>query len=111
MKSIGYARSASTTGSLESQVEALRAAGCDMIFSETVSGVAEELPELNKAIATLAEGDELVIVDLVRIGRDMASSIDRLLAIQARGATLRSLAEALSADTESLDPRKAAIEL
>jgi DNA invertase Pin-like site-specific DNA recombinase len=95
MKSIGYARSANSTGNLDSQVEALRAAGCDPIFAETASGMADALPELEKALDHLGKDDELVINDLARLGRDAMAVLAILKAIEERGAKVRSLANDL----------------
>jgi DNA invertase Pin-like site-specific DNA recombinase len=59
---VGYARNSNTdqTACLEAQERALRTAGAEKVFSEQVSSVAERA-ELNACLASLREGDALVV--------------------------------------------------
>ena len=78
---VGYART-STTGQiagLEAQERELRAAGCDKIFREQVSSVAER-QQLEAALDYVREGDRFVCTKLDRLAR----SVGDLLAIVAR---------------------------
>ena len=54
---------------LDAQLEQLGAAGCDPVFRETMSGSRNDRPELKKALATLSEGDVLVMTRLDRLAR------------------------------------------
>lgn len=69
---IGYARVSSTGQNLETQLEKLKAAGCEKILHEKESGKsAENRAELQKAIEFVREGDVLVITKLDRLARSM----------------------------------------
>ena len=69
-KKIGYARSSSSTSKfgLEAQVAALVEDGCDQIFQEVISTKVKdsERPQLQAALETLQEGDELIFCKLDR---------------------------------------------
>ena len=59
---IGYARVSTEDQNLALQLDALRAAGCELIFrDEGVSGSETDRVELNKALQALAAGDVLVV--------------------------------------------------
>jgi DNA invertase Pin-like site-specific DNA recombinase len=67
---VGYARVSSVGQSLEVQLEALEAAGCEKVFSEKRSGTSREGREaLNDALAFVREGDALVVTRLDRLAR------------------------------------------
>jgi DNA invertase Pin-like site-specific DNA recombinase len=67
---IGYARVSSDTQDYSAQVEALKAAGCDRIYSEKASGKSTDgRPELAKAIKALRPGDVFVVTKLDRVAR------------------------------------------
>jgi DNA invertase Pin-like site-specific DNA recombinase len=58
MASIGYARVSSTDQDFEAQVERLKAAGCDRVYSEKASGKSRNgRHALDKAIRALLPGD------------------------------------------------------
>ena len=78
---IGYARVSTTDQSVDAQVSALEAAGCDRIFTETASGARSDRPVLADAIDYLRSGDCLVAYKLDRVARslpDLISTMDRL---------------------------------
>jgi DNA invertase Pin-like site-specific DNA recombinase len=58
---IGYARVSTKEQNLNLQIEALEKSGCEIIFRETISGATKVRPELNKMIAQLRKGDELLV--------------------------------------------------
>lgn len=72
---VGYARVSTEDQSLDIQLEALKKAGCEEIFSEKVSGLSDDRPELQRALQFVRKGDELIIT---RVDR-MARSVDGLL--------------------------------
>ena len=82
----GYARvsskgQAKEGHSLESQAEALRAAGAEIIYSDVYTGTTTERPELDKLLKELQQGDTIVVTKLDRIARSVQqgiSLIDRL---------------------------------
>ena len=67
---IGYARISTQDQTLALQQDALAAAGCGKVFSDTVSGAAAERPGLTQALAYVRAGDTLVVWRLDRLGRE-----------------------------------------
>lgn len=82
MTKVGYARVSSVGQSLEVQIDNLRNAGCEKIFSEKQSGTsATNRMALQEALEWLREGDTLVVTRLDRLarsGKDLHSIIDQL---------------------------------
>ncbi|MCK0149534.1 recombinase family protein [Marivita sp. S6314] len=93
MTSIGYARISTSGQTLDAQLEQLGAAGCDPVFKETMSGVRSDRPELRKALATLSEGDVLVITRLDRLARSTRDLLDIVHEIETKGAKLKALTD------------------
>ena len=76
MQKIGYARVSTKDQVLDSQIDALKAYGCDRIFSEKISGRKINRTELDKCLDYLREGDTLVITKLDRLGRTTKQLIE-----------------------------------
>ena len=53
------------------QVEALKAAGCERVFSDKLSGKSRARPELEKLLRRLEPGDIVVVTKLDRIARSV----------------------------------------
>lgn len=97
---IGYARTSTLEqdAGLKAQERDLKAAGCDRVFAEQVSSVAER-DQLEAAIDYLRDGDSLVVTKLDRLARSMRDLIAIKDRIEARGAGLRILAMNLDTTT------------
>jgi len=68
----GYARVSSTDQDVSTQREALKAAGCEIIREEKVSGTSREgREELKTLLEFLREGDTLVVVRVDRLARSL----------------------------------------
>jgi DNA invertase Pin-like site-specific DNA recombinase len=66
----GYARVSSNTQDHAAQVEALKAAGCERIFSEKASGKSTKgRPEFAKLMKAVNYGDVVAVVKLDRLAR------------------------------------------
>ena len=70
-KQIGYARVRTTHQATDRQVATLKDAGCEVVYNEVISTRTSEgdRPQLQACLASLNEGDELVITTLSRLGR------------------------------------------
>jgi len=74
---IGYARVSTDAQNDDSQVDELKAYGCDKIFTDHgVSGKHASRPELDKALAYLRPGDVFVITRLSRAMRSLHQLLD-----------------------------------
>lgn len=90
MATYGYARVSTTEQDLTIQREALKAAGCEIIREEKISGTSRQgREELETLLQFLREGDALVVTRLDRLARSMddLSSIAREM--QEKGVTLK----------------------
>ena len=68
---IGYARVSTKDQSLQSQIDALKQAACEKVYSEIVSGAKTQRPVLDALLSHLRQGDVLVIYKLDRFGRSL----------------------------------------
>lgn len=96
---IGYARVSTPDQCLDLQYDALRAAGCDVIFEDRVSGKTRKRPGLINMFQTLSCGDTLVVWRLDRIGRNFRHLVDIADELRQREINLISLSEGI--DTSS----------
>src|SRR5690625_4624216 len=90
---LGYARVSTGDQDTRLQHDALQAAGCYRIFTDTASGSLQSRPELDKLLDQLRPGDTLVVWRLDRLGRSIRHLIDQLSELQDRGIEFRSLQE------------------
>jgi DNA invertase Pin-like site-specific DNA recombinase len=93
MTMYGYARVSTDGQSLESQVAALMAAGCEKTYSEKQSGAKTDRKALAKALAALCAGDVLVVTRLDRLARSTRDLLNVLATVSERGAGFRSLGD------------------
>jgi DNA invertase Pin-like site-specific DNA recombinase len=96
---IGYARVSTEDQTLDLQRDALTAAGCGQIFTDTRSGARSDRPGLAQALAYVRPADTLVVWRLDRLGRSLPHLIETITALEGRGIGFRSLTEAI--DTTS----------
>lgn len=96
---IGYARVSTIDQNPQSQTDALKAAGCDRIITEKVSGASSTRPQLDKLLASLSQGDVLVVMRLDRLGRSLPHLIEVVRTLEGQGAGLLSLSEAIDTTT------------
>ena len=87
---VGYGRVSTDGQTLDAQNAALRAAGCEKVFAEKVSGAKTDRAQLAKAIAALAAGDTLVVCKLDRLARSTRDLLNTLAEIAQLGATFKS---------------------
>lgn len=75
---VGYARVSSTGQDHKTQVDRLKEFGCEKVFSEKLSGLDRDRPELQKALEFVREGDVLIITKLDRLARS-ASHLHQII--------------------------------
>jgi DNA invertase Pin-like site-specific DNA recombinase len=96
---IGYARVSTQEQTLALQQDALDKAGCETIFTDTVSGTKAERKGLTEALSHLRGGDTLVVWRLDRLGRSLRHLIDTITALDERGVGFKSLTENIDTTT------------
>lgn len=90
---LGYARVSTKDQNLNSQHDALKAAGAERIFADTISGTARSRPELDRMLKELRAGDVVVVTKYDRLARSLKDLLEIVDLIQNRGAGFRSLGE------------------
>ena len=85
-KIIGYSRKSTTSQTNAPDVDALKQAGCEIVFEENVSTrkAEKDRPELMNCFASLRKGDVLKLISLSRLGRTQREVINRLHELQAQ---------------------------
>jgi DNA invertase Pin-like site-specific DNA recombinase len=96
---IGYARVSTVDQTLALQQDTLTNAGCEKIFTDTVSGSLAERPGLAEAINFARSGDTLIVWRLDRLGRNLRHLIDTVNTFKERGVQFRSLQEQIDTAT------------
>lgn len=96
---IGYARVSTTEQDLALQMDALKSAGCDKIFDDTVSGATTQRPGLTEALSHVRKGDTLVVWRLDRLGRSLKHLIETVAQLEEKGIGFRSLQESIDTTT------------
>ena len=104
MSILGYARVSTQDQHLTGQLEALKAAGAETVFKEKISGVRADRPQLAKLMASLKQGDVVLVTKLDRLGRSTRELLDLIERIGKAGAAFRSLVDPLW-DTSSSQGR------
>ena len=96
---VGYARVSTFEQILDLQRDALHAAGCKKIFTDTASGGRSDRPGLQQALDYLREGDVLVVWRLDRLGRSLKYLIEIITTLNERGVGFKSLTEQIDTTT------------
>ncbi len=73
---IGYARVSTQDQNPELQLDALKEAGCEKVFTEKASGAQRDRPELLAALDYMRSGDTLVVWKLDRLARSLKQLIE-----------------------------------
>lgn len=92
MSLIGYARVSTINQSTDTQVERLKAAGCEIVRQEKASGKSREgRTELETILDFVRPGDTLIVVKLDRLGRSTRDVLNLVHELDQKGASLRIL--------------------
>ena len=98
---LGYARVSTGDQDLALQLDALHAAGCERVFSDTASGALGERPELARVLDHLRAGDTLVVWRLDRLGRSLRHLVDVVGNLAERQVGFHSLHDAIDTTSSS----------
>lgn len=96
---IGYARVSTHSQKEDSQIDELKAAGCEKVFVDKASGKLAKRPQLDACLEYLREGDTLVITRLSRAMRSLKHMIELSHELRERGIGLVVLKQAIDTTT------------
>ena len=81
---LGYARVSTSEQSGAGQVDALRAAGVEHVWTDVGSGMRADRPQLTELLATVEKGDTVVVCRLDRLGRSLSNLLNLVEDLTAR---------------------------
>jgi len=96
---VGYARVSTDDQKLDLQIDALKEAGCEKIFTDKISGAKSDRPGLKQAMDFVRAGDTLVVWKLDRLGRSLKHLIETVNTLNDRGVGFKSLQEGMDTST------------
>jgi len=89
----GYARVSTAAQDETGQVRQLKAAGCEKVFREKITGTTADRPQLRALMKKLAPGDVVITPAVDRLSRDTTDLLVIARDMQRTGAGIRLLAE------------------
>lgn len=98
VRKVGYARVSTSAQDTALQLDALKAAGVEIVFFESASGAGPR-PELRRAISSLRVGDVLTVWKLDRVARGLIDLLNIMSSVKAAGACVKSLTEPIDTTT------------
>lgn len=96
---IGYARISTTDQTTNLQEDALKGAGCERVFADTISGSTTQRPGLDLALNAVRSGDTLVVWKLDRLGRSLRHLVELAGHLREGQVELKSLTEGIDTST------------
>ena len=91
MAIIGYARVSTNGQDYNGQIGELKAAGCERIYREKVSGANSDRVQLGKLLNAIRSGDVLIVTRLDRLARSTLDLLSILQRVSEAGAKFKSL--------------------
>jgi DNA invertase Pin-like site-specific DNA recombinase len=96
---VGYARVSSIGQNLDSQIDALKAAGCKKIFTDKMTGSRMDRPGWDQLMEYVRPGDVLVVAELSRMTRSLMHLLETAQALGHKQVNLVSLRENIDTNT------------
>ncbi|WP_395173513.1 recombinase family protein [Roseibium alexandrii] len=97
---IGYVRVSDKEQTEDLQIDALKQAGCDVIYGDHgVSGAVRERKGLEELLASLTEGDTLCVWKLDRLGRSTIHLLQMLDDLRKRGVDFQAITQGIDTTT------------
>jgi DNA invertase Pin-like site-specific DNA recombinase len=95
----GYARVSTIHQNLDLQIQGLKNAKCEEIFSEKLSGSIKERPELKILLSKLRANDTLIVWRLDRLGRNLKQIIDLVISLTEKKVVIKGLNDGIDTST------------
>ena len=90
---VGYARVSTAEQNIQTQIDLLKADGCDRIYTDVASGVREDRAGLREMLSYLREGDVVCVYKTDRIFRSLKNMIDLVELFNQKKVLFKSLTE------------------
>lgn len=98
---VGYARVSTSEQNLDLQVQSLKSAGCERVFTDIVSGAKAERLGLKEMNEYVREGDTVVVWKLDRLGRSLSHLVEQINEYEEKKVCFQSLTENIDTTTPS----------
>lgn len=95
----GYARVSTSDQNLDLQTDALKAAGCEEVFTEKLSSTKKDKPELTSLVSKLRKGDCVVVWKLDRIARSVQQLTGFIAELQSKEVNFQSIQDNIDTTT------------
>jgi DNA invertase Pin-like site-specific DNA recombinase len=99
MTIVGYTRVSTQDQNLNSQIDALKAAGAEHTYSDKLTGKNADRPGLTDCLKFLRSGDTLLVYSTDRLGRSMTDVVTIVTELGERGVEFKSLTEPFDTTT------------
>lgn len=96
---VGYARVSTRDQNPALQIDALKAAGCERVFTEKASGAQRDRPELKAALDYIRAGDTLVVWKLDRLARTVRQLVETAQDLERREIGLKVITQQIDTTT------------
>ena len=98
---IGYARISTIDQNLDLQLDALKQAGCEEVFTDKITGTKFDRPQLNELKKILRSGDIVIVWKMDRMGRGLRDMIILMKEFEDKKIGFKSLTEGIDTTTNS----------
>ena len=98
---IGYARVSKFDQNLDLQTDALKKIGISKIFTDKVSGIKSDKPQLDELLKFIRKGDVLTVWRLDRVGRTTVGLIKFVTELNEKGIHFKSISESIDTSSAS----------
>ena len=96
---VGYSRVSTQDQSVDAQVMALEAAGCERVFEEIASGAKTNRRVLTEVLEYLRSGDVLVVYKLDRVARSLPHLLEIMDRLRSKDIGFQSVTEDINTTT------------
>jgi DNA invertase Pin-like site-specific DNA recombinase len=98
---IGYARVSTIDQNLDLQLDALKQAGCETIFTDKITGTKFDRPQLGELKKILRSGDTVIVWKMDRMGRGLRDMIILMKEFEDKGVGFKSITEGIDTTTNT----------
>jgi DNA invertase Pin-like site-specific DNA recombinase len=98
---IGYARISTIDQNLDLQLDALKQAGCEQVFTDKITGTKFDRPQLGELKKILRTGDTVIVWKMDRMGRGLRDMIILMKEFEDKSVGFKSITEGIDTTTNT----------